>query len=311
MYKSEVYGYSNIFAKVVAHSVTENGSEMITLQTRAPKFLDAEIEKHRMLSSNSSSDRAIPFNKMKERDIFIPEDVRYNEKGMQGSEYVCGDKLDEFKEDLEGMYKTLCVSLNHYQDIHKQHLNRYLLGFSLQDKVITGNKEQFEYFFSLRSEEGADPAVQELSRCMEEALKLSEPTLLQEGEWHLPYVDLMCPDTGQTSQNNESLEELLKCSVARCARVSYSNHDNSEPSVDEDLALYDMLLQSKHLSCFEHQAIPMTLYNEAFPAGAKLDFHKWEYGGIGGWAVGTTHMDKRGELWSGNFKAWAQYRQIL
>ena len=55
-----------ISAKIILDSVSNN-IRLTTMQLKAPKFLDAEFEKHRMLSSNSSSDRAIPLEKMLSR----------------------------------------------------------------------------------------------------------------------------------------------------------------------------------------------------------------------------------------------------
>ncbi len=46
---------------------------------------------------------------------------------------------------------------------------------------------------------------------------------------------------------------LVKLSVARCARVSYLTHEGKR-DVDADLALYDRLRSSGHLSPFEHAA---------------------------------------------------------
>ena len=84
-----------IGAKVLAHSVNyaNENHQLITIQTIAPYFLDAEIEKHRMISSNSSSNRAIPITKTTTADYFIPEDVRFNQKGMQGELRVEGELL--------------------------------------------------------------------------------------------------------------------------------------------------------------------------------------------------------------------------
>ena len=49
-----------IEAKIILDSISTHGIRLTTIQTKAPKFLDAEFEKHRMISSNSSSDRALP-----------------------------------------------------------------------------------------------------------------------------------------------------------------------------------------------------------------------------------------------------------
>ena len=105
MYKSEIFGKGEIYAKVVADSVA-NGIRLTTLQIKAPKFIDAEFEKHRMLSSNSSSDRAIPFTKLADRPYFLPLDVRLNQSGMQGIEVMSDDEVAKFHEDCLLCSKT-------------------------------------------------------------------------------------------------------------------------------------------------------------------------------------------------------------
>ena len=44
-------------------------------------------------------------------------------------------------------------------------------------------------------------------------------------------------------------------SVARCARVSYLNHEG-QLDFGKDIELHDTLLASKHSSAFEHVATP-------------------------------------------------------
>ena len=84
-------------------------------------------------------------------------------------------------------------------------------------------------------------------------------------------------------------------SAARCARVSYLNHDKSEPDISKDIELADKLLEAGHMSPFEHQAIPMTCI--------------WDL--IWCTEEGVTHMDKGGDYWSANFQGWLQHRQWL
>ena len=53
-----------------------------------------------------------------------------------------------------------------------------------------------------------------------------------------------------------TVDDLIKVSVARCARVSYKTHDGTPTSVEADMALYERLLGSVplHASPAEHQA---------------------------------------------------------
>lgn len=297
-YLSEVIHESGIYAKVVKASVNPEGKELWTLETCAVKTIDAEFEKHRMLSSNSSSSRAIPFSKTPA--TFFPPDVRKQERGMQGYEQISESELKTFHYSLRQILDYTKRALWWYTDeankhratgqitpIHKQHLNRYLEPWTLQKKVVTAT--EWSNFFKLRLAADAQPEIQILARCMREAMDQVTPSVLQPGEWHLPYVT-----------EDLDLETAQKCSVARCARVSYMNHDKTKPDVGKDLSLFDFLLGSMHLTPLEHQATPMR------QPGLTINMvENWQ------WPEGMTHFDTKGCAWSGNFKSWIQYRQLM
>lgn len=308
-----------ISAEVISHS-TANGIDLVTLQLKAPKFLDAEFEKHRMLSSNSSSDRAIPFNKMCDRGYFLPQDVRVNESGMQGSQIMSDEDVAKFHEDLIKLHGYTTDILLSWNKVHKQHLNRYLLGFTWQDKVVTAT--EWNNFYNLRIHEAADPAMYELARVMKAAQDESVPQELEVGEWHLPYVDWKIMDLISIVNGKEmklDIEVAKKCSAARCARVSYLKHDKSDPSVEEDIELYNMLVTRPftdkrgntfstddpiHASPTEHSATPMQEPRgwECIPNKAWMQTDSYK---------GVTHIDMSGDAWSGNFKGWIQARQLI
>lgn len=86
-----------IRAEVVAHSLNPQGDELVSLSITFPRIILAEVNTHRMLSSNTSSSRAIPFKKMVEvvqNDPFIPIAWQKHHSGMQGTEYL--SKTDKF-----------------------------------------------------------------------------------------------------------------------------------------------------------------------------------------------------------------------
>ena len=293
-----------IDAKVICDSVSEAGTRITTFQVRAPKFIDAELRTHRMLSQNSSSDRAIPFNKMVEKDCYIPMDIRKNQKGMQGYEKVSDNDATGFRYDADEIYDFIIKKLIPWNGkIHKQHINRYLLPFAMQDKVITAT--ELDNFFNLRLAADAQPEIQEVARKMKEAMDKSTPKILEPGEWHLPYVEFdvigreYFDDT--ISQRFLCLDEAIKCSAARCARVSYGNHDGSDPDVEKDLKLYHFLVSSGHLSPLEHQATPMERYEQEIIND--IEPHTWQ--------PGVSHVDGNYSLWSGTLREWIQYRKLV
>lgn len=279
-----------IEAKVIKDSISEDGIRITTFLTKAPKFIDSEVEKHRMLSSNSSSDRAIPFSKLVEQDFFIPLDIRENQAGMQGYKILADDIAEDFRADMLTLREQVVDFLLPYvEDVHKQHLNRYLLPFSYQSKVITAT--EWDNFFNLRTHPSADPVIRALALKMKKAMEESTPQELDNGEWHLPFTD------------SKSIEDVVD-SVACCARVSYNNHDSTKPTRKQNQYLFDQLVKRPftdkkhglvfkkgdpiHATPLEHQATPM----------------------IGIWEAGQTHVDWKGRKWSANFRGWCQYRKV-
>ena len=55
---------TNITAKVICDSISEQGVRLTTFEIEYPRFILAELNTHRQLSRNSSSSRAIPIKKM-------------------------------------------------------------------------------------------------------------------------------------------------------------------------------------------------------------------------------------------------------
>ena len=62
-------------------------------------------------------------------------------------------------------------------------------------------------------------------------------------------------------EGNDSFESTqkiaLKISTAKCARISYNNH-NGEIDYQKDIELHDKLLRDHHMSPFEHVAVVAT-----------------------------------------------------
>ena len=102
-------------------------------------------------------------------------------------------------------------------------------------------------------------------------------------------------------------EEALAISTSCCGQVSYRNIDNS---YDKALKVYDRLginTDHAHLSPTEHQAKPMQeadyrTRQQYTPVNTE---ESWT------WEDGITHMDKHGNLWSGNLKGFIQHRQLI
>lgn len=150
-----------IKAEIVAHSLSSQGDELISVLCTFPRIILAEVNTHRMLSKNTSSSRAIPFNKMVEavqNNPFIPLAWQKNHKGMQGSEYLTDDLSIQFatsnwlsaRDNAIKGAKSLYSTENGYESVTKQLCNRLLEPFMWTTMLITGSKEGWDNFFRLR-----------------------------------------------------------------------------------------------------------------------------------------------------------------
>lgn len=154
-----------IKAEIVAHSLSPQGDELISILCTFPRIILAEVNTHRMLSKNTSSSRAIPFNKMVESvktNPFIPIAWQKEHKGMQGTEYIDDDITSNTVEDESALYSIhrdwfdardyvleQAERLNKNK-LTKQLCNRLLEPFMWTTMLITGSKESWQNFFELR-----------------------------------------------------------------------------------------------------------------------------------------------------------------
>lgn len=151
---------TKIKAEIVGHSLSPQGDELISVLCTFPRIILAEVNTHRMLSKNTSSSRAIPFNKMVEavqNNPFIPIAWQKEHKGMQGNEYITDELEIEFatsnwlaaKKDAIKWAEALNGN-NSYPSVTKQLCNRLLEPFMWTTMLITGSKEGWDNFFNLR-----------------------------------------------------------------------------------------------------------------------------------------------------------------
>lgn len=257
--------------EIVADSISKANIRLTTFSLKYPRIIHGELLTHRVFSRNSSSSRAVPVSKMikeVEEDPFIPQVFLKNQKGMQALEPV--ENQDEAKAEWlfgRDMAVVTAKNLNELQ-VHKEYSNRVLEPYSYISVVVTAT--DFNNWFGLRYHPDAQPEIQELAKLMWEKYSTSSPEYIPEGFWHLPYVE---------REQDYDLTENQIISVARCARVSYKNHEGNTSSYEEDVALFNRLLDHNpvHASPAEHQAM----------------------------ATGDPNIK------SGNFSGWIQFRHTL
>ncbi len=233
-------------AKIILDSVTELGERLTTFEVTYPRFVHSELMTHRVFSRNSSSSRAIPnarlIKKIKE-DPAAPVWWGKNQSGMQAREEV-----DDVTAALNWWIQGRDLMIAHAEKgsamgLHKQIVNRIIEPWMWITVIITAT--EFNNFFNLRCHPDAQPEIRHFAELMEGLYNSSEPQLLPEGEWHLPYIR---PE----EYDLYTLGELLELSNARCARVSYLTHDG-EHDPEKDFGLAAGLRDNGHWSPSEHQ----------------------------------------------------------
>lgn len=155
-----------IKAEIVADSLSPQGDRLISVLCTFPRFILAEVNTHRMLSKNTSSSRAIPFNKMVEavqNNPFIPMAWQIDHKGMQGNEYLEGIYAQRATDTwLNARNNAIAeaTQLNKGTSVTKQLCNRLLEPFMWTTMLITGSKEGWDNFFELRCPQYQTPVSQ-------------------------------------------------------------------------------------------------------------------------------------------------------
>ncbi len=292
-------------ARTERYSVSPRGDELYTVVAEFPRVVLAEAVTHRAasdtwdgcevvvterattkdMSKNSGSSRAIPFPRMLEkvnRDPYMPK-WTLNQKGMQGAD--CNDASTIEKGDALWLRlrdaATEAAAGLHELGIHKQDCNRCLEPWAWVTQVITATGKGWNNFFNLRCHKDAHPALQRIARMIYLAKRQSEPDKLGYSQWHLPFVPreealaLRWVPSYDSLVREEVVElpDLIKFSAARCAWVSYENHDRDGSPVAL-LGTWGKLLggSPKHASPVEHQGTP---FMSAFPRRLESNLKGW------------------------------------
>lgn len=280
---------TQITARVVKDSITRAGGRILTMSLIYPRFIHAEAKTHRALSidglqvesmedvslmnerglsRNAMSSRAVPVAKMIHQvrtDPAMPIHWGANQPGMQAN-----GEVDDIELARKSWLAAANVAANIAEDmveqgLHKQVVNRILEPFQWMHTIVTAT--DWDNFFDLRCHDAAEPNMRALAECMRHAMDLSKPV---ERDVHIPFFD----DTEYLKVRD--VMQAAMVGSARCARVSYLNHDGSDPIILKDLDLAEQLKSSKHASPFEHIA---------FAAGA--------------------------DVRSRNLTGWTQFREVI
>lgn len=238
----------DITAKVIKDSKYLN-TRIITVEATYPKFLQAELNTHRMLVKNAASSRAIPMDSFS-KNLFIPEKVGINKSGMAATEYLEGNELKLFQDDWLEIYSIVLEKVKYLKEKynpHKQLLNRLLEPFNMTKGVFTGTYDTWMHVLGLRNHPDAQPEIQELAQKIEMYINKSTPQILKLGDWHLPYVDSV--ESGENDKN-------IKISASCIAQVSYRKVNESEEKALDIFEKLHLLNNDKnikkHISPVQH-----------------------------------------------------------
>lgn len=292
-------------AKVICDSIAQ-GVRLTTLEVTLPCIVLAELNTHRVMSRNSASSRAIPVEKrMKaiESSPFVPAAFAANKAGMQAGEEL--DERDNSKAQhawLRGRDAALEAAERMLDcGVHKQWVNRLLEPFSWTTIVVTAT--EWDNFFHLRISKLAQPEIRHAAELMKAAMDVSTPVELAVGDWHLPYIQI-----DEHIGAKAEYPKLVKISTARCARVSYLTHDGVRDQ-SKDLELHDRLLESRHMSPFEHVAVVGSVADVAENASFAMTDVASCVTADGEYLVSSARLQP---TFIGNFRApWYQYRKML
>lgn len=267
-------------AKVIADSVSPQGVRITTLEVEFHRFVLAEFNTHRVFSRNSASSRAIPYKKMRTKaleSLAYPVSWPAEQKGMQG-----GDEVSEIAQVIsketwvEARDAAVQAGDCLYEwGVHKSVINRLLEPFIPHKAIVTAT--DWTGFFDQRLHPAAQPEIHQLAKEMHHAMQASEPKIVQNNDWHTPYIENTDIEKIFSSdwelQFDNPIEAILAVSAARCARVSYETHDGVR-DVEKDYELYSRLKDHKpaHASPFEHVARPHVT-GDAYHSG---NFKGWE-----------------------------------
>jgi thymidylate synthase ThyX len=297
-YKVEVMADSWVTIPIYLYA--KGGHRLITLRIKVPRIVLAEINTHRLFSRNSASSRAIPISKMIQWVLehpFIPDRFPKTHTGMQASEWI--EKGTDIYDECVAAWlgaRDLAVETVRQLDvlqISKQLANRILEPFLMHEIVLTAT--EWENFIALRAHSDAQNEIRIIAEMILQALSESKPTVLEPGQWHLPFGDTLdykrLGALAQDMKDVGSPDELARMvTVARCARTSYMNFEGKD-DYSADITMYRRLKDQGHWSPFEHVARAMTpaeymAYSHTYPTHT-------EYG------------------WCGNFRGFIQQRKLF
>lgn len=235
-------------------SEAANGKKLYTFELRYPRIIHSEFLTHRVFSRNAMSSRATPAKVLIEdvlENPYIPQYILGNKSGMVGEDTLTEEQKMKFLSEYNRLVGYTCQKALELNEIgvHKNLINRLIEPYSFIKTIVTAT--EWDNFFKLRLAPDAEPNMRDLADAIKQSKGITdaeEPIKVDSTLYHLPYVSV-------EERNILTPLEAMMVSAARCARVSYYNHDGSEPNIDKDIQLFHHLLRGGHFSPMEHPCV--------------------------------------------------------
>lgn len=225
--------------KLLARSVNPDGQSLTTFRVKYPTVVHNQMLRHRMLSRNVKSMRAVGTGSMLQevRDDPAWMELTEEKKGM------VGDALDpqtrvaaRYEIEKLQIAALACVQNLMELGVHKQNANRYLLPWAWTHEIVTGMDDAWEDFFRLRCADDAQAEVRTIALMMRNLSRHSPPT-------PVPWGGLHCP-----------LDPDPWVNAGMAAVVSY---DRDRGDSEKMRKLARRCMHNGHWSVFEHCLIAM------------------------------------------------------
>ena len=235
---------------------------------------------------------------LKARDNAIKQSICLN--GVEGFEAVTKQLCNRLLEPF--MWHTVICTATDYDNFFKLRCPEYLINWYPSDRPEA--LEPTQAIFKSKKDaiartEGecdnwteedwrecnisqAEIHIQALAEAMWDARNESTPEPLAAGMWHIPFMSKIDSSKLKSIAGVDVSQEMIKIATAKCARVSYTTVGSENKSAHTaDIELYNRLLESGHMSPFEHCAQVM----------CETDYYE--------------------RPWSRNFKGFMQYRELV
>lgn len=240
--------------KIIADSLHKD-KRLTTFEVEFWRPILPEQTRHRILSYCFRSDRATPTELLIEEarnNPWGPAHWTKNQKGMVGIEITDPNEIERcimfWKEAAKGAATIAYTCKNNlfsYGEPAKEIVNRILEPYISVKGIISGT--DWDNFFKLRISDKAQGEMCDLARAISVELHNTKPTYLFDGEWHLPYIS-------DKEREEYNIDDLVKASAARCARISRKAFDGTT-SIEKDVELCNNLIADGHYSPLEMVAV--------------------------------------------------------